>query len=86
MECNMATVKASDRRQSEEPLIVSVCEVPVTEERVPAVNADDNINKPGVARANLAPSKEKPSGSTEFAEKYKDYVCHLKSSDFPDFF
>ena len=53
---------------------VAARNAPVTYGRVQAVNADDKLEKPNIARANAAVSTEKPNGEPEFVKKYKDYV------------
>ncbi|KIY02769.1 uncharacterized protein Z520_01234 [Fonsecaea multimorphosa CBS 102226] len=47
---------------------------PVSQTRVPATDLYDYIDRPGVARANLAVTTEVPHGSKEHAAKYKDYT------------
>lgn len=46
----------------------------VSQTRQPVVDLGKSINRPSVARANLAVSKDTPSGTEGHAEKYKDYV------------
>jgi hypothetical protein len=67
---NMPTVNA----EKPDPVTVSTKST-VTEERVPMLDCDEQILKPGVARANLAPSIEVRHGSVEHAKKVGDYVC-----------
>ena len=52
----------------------TVPKAPVTYKRVQAINSDDKLDKPGVARANAAVSSDKPNGEPEQVAKYKDYV------------
>ena len=52
----------------------TVPKAPVTYRRVQAINSDDRLDKPGVARANAAVSNDKPNGDPEQVAKYKDYV------------
>ena len=42
--------------------------------RTPALYAHEYIEKPGVARGNLAVSTTRPHGDTEHMRKYRDYV------------
>ena len=53
---------------------VAVPKAPVTYRRTQAVNSDDKLEKPGVARANTAVSRDKPEGEPEQVKKYQDYV------------
>ncbi|OKL58044.1 hypothetical protein UA08_06812 [Talaromyces atroroseus] len=46
----------------------------VTQNRPPAVDADTHLDCPSVARANQAATRENPSGSENYANKYKDYT------------
>lgn len=52
----------------------TVHNAPVTYRRVQAINSDDKLEKPSIARANAAVSSEKPNGEPEQVAKYKDYV------------
>merc|ERR1711964_568535 len=54
--CNMPTVDGEKRNQNE--IIVSVKSSTVSKERLPMLDCDEYIQKPGIARANLAPSIE----------------------------
>lgn len=47
---------------------------PPTKERPYRLDTDQKIVRPYVARAFVAPSVEKPSGTTSFAERYYNYV------------
>lgn len=47
----------------------------ITSERLPAVSLANDIENPGVARANAAVSVEKPEGDLEWARKVDGYVC-----------
>ena len=53
---------------------VAARNAPITYSRVQAVNADDKLEKPNIARANAAVSSERPNGEPEQVKKYKDYV------------
>lgn len=84
----MAPHKTSDMQKNGEQITVSVSECAETQLRVPAVNADLYIEKPGVARANQAVSAETPQGSVSYSERYKDYVRmkrHLTSLRDPEY-
>lgn len=48
--------------------------------RTPALYAHEYIEKPGVARGNLAASTTRPHGNTEYMRKYRDYVGSFLSS------
>lgn len=43
-------------------IVTGIREVPVTQERPPAVYLEKYVKNPGVSRANTAPSKDKPDG------------------------
>ncbi|WQF89294.1 Putative EF-hand domain pair, EF-Hand 1, calcium-binding protein [Colletotrichum destructivum] len=47
---------------------------PITYRRQPASKAGKVIDSPGVPHANCAPSMDKPKGSVEYTEKYKNYT------------
>jgi hypothetical protein len=49
-------------------------EAPVTKERVPATYTKYSIKDPGVARADVAVSIDKPNGDQEWASKVGDHV------------
>jgi len=54
---------------------LSVKHCPPSQTRVPGADVDKYIDKPGLARANIAVSTEVPNGSTGgHAQKYKDYT------------
>lgn len=53
----------------------SVSNCPSTQ-RTPALYASDYIEKPGVARGNLAVSTTRPDGDTEYMKKYPNHVTH----------
>ena len=57
----------------------SVLNCPSTR-RTPALYAYEYIEKPGIARGNLAVSTTRPYGNTEYMKKYRDYVGSLSSS------
>ncbi|KAG4414699.1 hypothetical protein IFR04_012181 [Cadophora malorum] len=67
----MPTVDGEKRNQNE--IIVSVKSSTVSKERLPMLDCDEYIQKPGIARANLAPSIERPQGSIGHAEQVGDY-------------
>lgn len=48
---------------------------PPTSTRIPAVDADESITKPGVPRANAAVSSSSPGGDRLYTERFKNYVC-----------
>lgn len=47
---------------------------PPSSTRIPAIDADKTIAKPGVPRANIAVSSSAPNGSKEYSERFKHYV------------
>lgn len=47
---------------------------PPTSTRIPAIDADKHIAKPGVPRANAAVTAAAPNGDREYSERYKQYV------------
>lgn len=53
---------------------VVAAKCPVTSKRRQATDADAFINKPAIARANLAVSAGKPDGSPESRNQFKDYT------------
>lgn len=53
---------------------VSVSKCPPTAQRKQAIDTDAFINKPAIARANLAVSTSTPDGSPESRNQFKDYV------------
>lgn len=57
----------------------AVHNAPVTYKRAQAINADDKLEKPGIARANAAVSSDKPNGEPEQVAKYEDYVGRTSS-------
>jgi hypothetical protein len=59
---------------------VTVKKSSVTWKRVPATYIDDRIEKPGVPRANLAVSTEKPHGD-EHGKRFKDYVSQVNATN-----
>lgn len=52
---------------------ISVANCPPTQ-RVPAIHADEYIEKPGIARGNLAASTDSPHGDEEYSSKYRKFV------------
>lgn len=55
---------------------VAARHAPVTYKRVQAINSDDKLEKPSIARANAAVSNDKPNGEPEQVKKFKDYVSN----------
>lgn len=53
---------------------------PPTSTRPPAIDADEFIAKPGVARANAAVSASSPHGDRAYTERHKEHVCGTRSS------
>ncbi|KAK0625144.1 Caleosin related protein-domain-containing protein [Bombardia bombarda] len=53
---------------------LSAGRAPATNERQQAIDADSFIEKPAIARANIAPSSARPDGSAEYARGLKDYT------------
>ncbi|RYP10770.1 hypothetical protein DL764_000466 [Monosporascus ibericus] len=53
---------------------------PVTYERKLALDADQFLEKPSIARANVAVSDEAPYGQSDYARKYSNYVSNMSSS------
>lgn len=47
---------------------------PPTSTRIPAVDLDKHIAKPGIPRANAAVTAGRPYGDKEYAERFKQYV------------
>jgi len=46
-----------------------------TRTRQQAVDTDAYMDKPAIARANIAATADKPDGSPEYSRMLKDYVC-----------
>lgn len=63
---------------------VAAYNAPVTYNRTQAINADDKIEKPSIARSNAAVSTDKPDGEPEHVKKYQDYV-RLAGFPYPHF-
>jgi len=57
--------KSINEFPSEKPYNIAIRQVPVTVERLPYYPKDNNLQDPGTARVNFAPSKESPEGTTE---------------------
>ncbi|KAL2018110.1 hypothetical protein VTK56DRAFT_1240 [Thermocarpiscus australiensis] len=53
---------------------VAAAKAPPTKERKQAIDTDAFIQKPSIARANLAVSTSKPEGSPESHNQFKDYT------------
>jgi len=73
----MPEYQIPEKEQNGEPMMtVSVAKCPATATRVPAVDADARIVKPGVARANAAVSTDVPFGSgfEGYREELRDYT------------
>ncbi|KAK8080345.1 Caleosin related protein-domain-containing protein [Apiospora hydei] len=70
------------------PVVGSIPEVPVTMQRKPFLQPEDDERLPhtGTARANLAATYEKPSGTTEggWAEKHRDQTVLQQHCEFFD--
>ncbi|KAK6073500.1 caleosin domain-containing protein [Seiridium cupressi] len=71
------------------PVVTSIEAVPVTEERKPFIQPEDNQRLPhtGTARANIAATYEKPYGTTEdgWASRHKDKTVLQQHCEFFDF-
>ncbi|BCR88384.1 caleosin family protein [Aspergillus chevalieri] len=52
---------------------ITVANCPPTH-RVPAIHADEYIEKPGIARGNLAASTDNPHGDEEYSRKYRKFT------------
>ncbi|GMF92606.1 unnamed protein product [Aspergillus oryzae] len=66
----------NDMHNGDGPNITVVAkEAPITVKRIPATHINEAIDNPGVARADVAVSIEKPSGDQEWANKVRGYVC-----------
>lgn len=52
---------------------ITVANCPPTK-RVPAIHADEYIQKPGIARGNLAASTDSPHGDEEYSKKHRNFV------------
>lgn len=70
--------KKSENLTNNVEFALSVKHCPPSQVRIPAADLDKFIDKPGLARANLAVSTDVPQGSTStrHASKFKDYVYH----------
>lgn len=67
--------RISDQYPAEKPYDVAIKATPVTCERLPYVpHEDDPLVDAGTARVNIAPTREKPNGTTEgwWAERHAD--------------
>jgi hypothetical protein len=73
-EPNAALKGRDDYVESDLDFSVSVKNCPVTYRRVPAVHADEGVERAGVARANMAVSTEAPLDDSEYQRKFKDYT------------
>lgn len=45
-------------------IVTGIKEVPITQERPPAIDLSNFVQNPGVSRVNVAPSREKPEGQS----------------------
>ncbi|KAK5991965.1 Peroxygenase 1 [Cladobotryum mycophilum] len=70
----MPCSSSSSSTKRDVDITVSVPHCDVTSERLPAVDADCIIEKPGIPRANHAVSDQVPYGTRKYGEKYKDYT------------
>lgn len=61
---------------------ITVANCPPTK-RVPAIHADEYIEKPGIARGNLAASTDSPHGDEEYSKRHRNFVSSLPPSQFP---
>ena len=68
--------KKSENLTNNVEFALSVKHCSPSQVRIPAADIDKSIDKPGLARANLAVSTDVPQGSTStgHASKFKDYV------------
>jgi len=68
--------KKSENLTNNVEFALSVKQCPASQVRIPAADIDKSIDKPGLARANLAVSTDVPQGSTStgHASKFKDYT------------
>ena len=56
-------VAQSNQLNGKHEITTSIKEVPVTQEREPAVYLEKFVKNPGVGRVNCCPSKDKPEGT-----------------------
>ena len=61
-------------------IVTGIKEVPITQERPPALDLDNFVKNPGVARVNVAPSKEKPEGICICVFDIRYCVCERVAS------
>jgi hypothetical protein len=68
--------KNSENLTNNVEFALSVKQCPASQVRIPAADIDKSIDKPGLARANLAVSTDVPQGSTStgHASKFIDYT------------
>ncbi|OAA40413.1 caleosin domain containing protein [Beauveria brongniartii RCEF 3172] len=80
--------KSPYENASSESVVTSLPSVPVTVERRPFIEADDDerLPHPGTARANAAPSYEQPHGTTidNWSEQHKNSTVLQQHLDFFD--
>lgn len=67
------TFSTNSSQTWDEPTYVAP-RVPVTWQRLPRTDTDNNISKPYVPRATSAPSFEQPKGSEKFSTHHHEYV------------
>ena len=56
-------VASSAQMNGKHEIVTGIKEVPVTQEREPAVYLEKSVKNPGIARANCCPTKDKPEGA-----------------------
>lgn len=74
----VATKEQSSTNGPDVDFALSVPTVPETSSRTQAINTDRFVEKPSVARANVAVCAETPYGRSKYAQAHSDYVsqCH----------
>lgn len=81
-------IKITMDGETSSTVVKSIPEVPVTQEREPFIQPEDDQRLPhtGTARANVAATYEKPQGTTEdiWAERHKDQTVLQQHCDFFD--
>ena len=56
-------VSSTAQMNGKHEIVTSIKEVPVTQEREPAVYLEKTVKNPGIARANCCPTKDTPDGA-----------------------
>lgn len=82
------TSENSNVVDAEKPYVTSIPEQPQTIERQPFVlRPDDPLTNPGTARATVAPSRDRPNGTTEdgWAERHQHQIVLQQHCDYFDF-